>query len=397
MGHFRFLIAAAMLLVPSLAAAEKLVDPYADVRWRLELVEQDGLPRDAAASTVRVLAGVKAGPWKGFSAQIEGEAISRFGAENFNDTINGRTEFPVVADPSDHQLNQALIGWRDAALGSASVGRQAVNLDNQRWLGSVAWRQNDQTIDIARAEVTALKGVTLGYGYGWRVNRIFGPRSPQGIWRDSDIHLLRATADLKPVGSLVAYAYLLDLPDAPAMSSNSFGARLLGSQKLGQAALLYTVEYARQSNAGANPRQFTVDYLLLEPGVKIGPVTGKVGYERLSGNGQAALQTPLATLHAFNGWADKFLVTPADGLRDVYVDVAVAPKAKGFPNGLVLRAIYHDFRSTLGNRPYGHEFDAQIAVPVGKRVSLLAKAALYEARGFGVDTMRLWLQVEARF
>ena len=397
MCRFRFLIAAAMLLVPSLAAAEKLVDPYADVRWRLELVAQDGLPRDAAASTVRVLAGVKAGPWKGFSAQIEGEAISRIGAENFNDTINGRTEFPVVADPSDHQLNQAIVGWRDAALGSVSVGRQATNLDNQRWVGSVAWRQNDQTIDIARAEVTALKGVTLGYGYGWRVNRIFGPRSPQGIWRDTDIHLLRASADVKPVGNLVAYGYLLDIPDAPALSSTTFGARLVGSQKLGDVAILYTAEYARQSDRGANPRNFSVDYLLLEPGLRIGPVTGKIGLERLSGDGKSALQTPLATLHAFNGWADKFLTTPGDGLRDLYVDVTVAPKAKGLPLGLALRAIYHDFRSTLGNRPYGREFDAQISAPVTKQLTLLAKAALYEARGFGTDTMRLWLQAEARF
>ena len=30
------------------------------------------------------------------------------------------------------------------------------------------------------------------------------------------------------------------------------------------------------------------------------------------------LQTPLATLHAFNGWADMFLTTPANGLQDLY-------------------------------------------------------------------------------
>lgn len=393
----RFLLAACLVAAPSSAAAESPIEPYADLRWRLELVDQDDLPRDATAATLRVLVGVKTVPWHGFTAQIEGEAVTPIGAENFNDTINGRTRFPVVADPSVFQLNQALFGWRDKALGSASVGRQAVNLDNQRWVGSVAWRQNDQTIDIARAEVTALKGVTLGYGYGWRVNRIFGPRSPQGIWRDTDIHLLRTTVDLKPVGNLVAYAYLLDLPDAPTLSTNSVGVRLVGSQKLRDASLLYTVEYARQTNAAANPRHFTVDYLLVEPGVKIGPVTGKIGYERLSGNGQAALQTPLATLHAFNGWADKFLVTPADGLRDLYVDFAVAPKTKGLPKGLILRAVFHDFRSTLGNRPYGREFDAQVAVPVTKRISMLAKAALYKARGFGVDTKRLWLQAEAHF
>lgn len=397
MVKLRILFAASMFAMPLPVAAEDLFDPYVDMRWRLELVEQDALPRDASASTLRVVAGLKAGPWHGFTAQVEGEAITRIGRENFNDTINGRTQFPVVADPADHLLNQALIGWRDKSLGSVSVGRQAVNLDNQRWVGSVGWRQNDQTVDIAQAEITAIKGVTLGYGYGWRVNRIFGPRSPQGIWRDTDIHLMRAGVDLKPLGKLVAYGYLLDIPDSPAVSSTTVGVRLAGRQTLDGAVILYTAEYARQSDRGGNPRNFAVDYLLLEPGLTLGAVTGKIGYERLSGDGQSALQTPLATLHAFNGWADKFLTTPADGLRDLYVDVAVTPSAKGLPKGLSLRAIYHDFRSTRGNLPYGREFDVQAGVPVTRQIALLAKAALYEARGFGTDTMRLWLQVEAKF
>ncbi len=44
-----------------------------------------------------------------------------------------------------------------------------------------------------------------------------------------------------------------------------------------------------------------------------------VGYELLgSDDGVAAFQTPLATLHKFNGFADQFLVTPAGGLQDIY-------------------------------------------------------------------------------
>ena len=396
--RFPLALAAMSLIAPAVPAqAESLLDPYAALRWRLELVDQQGLPREATASTLRLKAGVKAGPWPGFTAQVEGEAVARVGPERYNDTLNGLTGFPVVADPADHLLNQAHIGWSDKAVGSVSVGRQAVNLDNQRWVGSVGWRQNDQTLDIARAEVTALKGVTLGYGHAWRVNRVFGPRSPQGIWRDTDIHLLRATAEVKPLGTLVGYGWLLDIPGAPASSSATFGGRLTGRRPVGRATLLYTAEVARQSDRGSNPRDFALTYLLLEPGIAAGPVTAKFGYERLDGNGQAAVQTPLATLHAFNGWADKFLTTPPDGLRDLYLDLAVAPKAPGVPKGLALRAVLHDFRSTNRNRPYGREFDVQIGAPVGKKFSLLAKAALYEARGFATDTAKFWLQAEAAF
>jgi hypothetical protein len=388
---------AAALLLPAAVSAQPVLDPYASLRWRLELVDQQGFPRDATASTLRVRAGLKAGPWHGFTAQVEGEAITRLGPEHYNDTLNGLTQFPVVADPSDHMLNQAFVGWSDKSVGSVVVGRKALNLDNQRWVGSVDWRQNDQTLDMARAEVTALKGVSLSYAHAWQVNRIFGPRSPQGIWRDTDIHLLRGAADVKPLGQIVAYGYLLDVPDAPIYGTSSFGARLTGRQTLGKVALLYAAEYARQTDRGNNPRDFGLDYVLLEPGIAAGPLTAKLGFERLEGNGAAALQTPLATLHAFNGWADKFLTTPPDGLRDLYLDVTVTPKGKGVPKGLALKAVMHDFRSTVGNRAYGREFNAQLLAPVRPNLTLLARAALYQSRGFASDTMKLWLQAEASF
>jgi hypothetical protein len=65
----------------------------------------------------------------------------------------------------------------------ATVGRQAINLDNQRWVGSVDWRQNDQTLDAVRAAVSPSRNTRLEYVHSWRVNRIVGPDSPQGIWR----------------------------------------------------------------------------------------------------------------------------------------------------------------------------------------------------------------------
>ena len=224
-----------------------------------------------------------------------------------------------------------------------------------------------------------------------------GPQSPEGIWRDTNINLLHAAANLKPIGRLVAYGYLLDIPDSPAASSKSFGVRLTGGQPVGKATVLYAFEFARQSEYGPNPKRFSLDYALVESGIKAGAITAKLGYERLEGNGSTGLQTPLATSHLFNGWADKFLVTPADGLQDLYADIAVAPTARGAPKGLVMRAIYHDFRSTFGHVAYGQEYDFQIGLPVTSRVSLLAKAALYKAKFYGTDTAKFWLQAEARF
>ena len=121
-----------------------------------------------------------------------------------------------------------------------------------------------------------------------------------------------------------------------------------------------------------------------------------LGYEVLgageSGPGNRAFQTPLATKHAFQGWADQFLTTPADGLRDAYAGVVV-PLAGG-----KAQAWYHDFRSDRGSYRYGREFNLswERAVPQLKGLSVLLKAARYrssdELRTRDAD--KLWVQLQ---
>lgn len=398
----RLLLPALPLCLAATAAAAQTVPapltPYADLRYRVEVVDQAGLPEDAVASTLRVRAGVRTAQWQGFSAVAEGEAIAVIGSATYNDTVNGKTAYPVVADPADVLLNQAYLRWRPHQAVEAVAGRQAVNFDNQRWIGSVGWRQNDQTLDAARASLRPVKAASIDYLYAWRVNRVFGPDSPQGIWRDTAIHAVRAGYTIKNVGTLTGYGYWLDTPSSPASSSQTTGVRIAGELPAARGfAFLYAAEYARQQDHGSNPRSFALDYLLLEPGVKAGPVTLKAGLERLEGDGTVALQTPLATLHAFNGWADKFLTTPANGLRDVYLDAAWKVPGKGPLAGLTLRAVWHDYRSTVGDVAYGQEWNGLVSYPLGKRFTVSAKLAHYEAKAFATDTTKGWLSLEARF
>ena len=374
------------------------VTPYADIRYRLELVDQDGLPRNATASTLRIRAGLKTQDWHGLSAVVEGEAILTVGAERFNDTVNGKIGFPVVADPEDVLLNQAFVRWKPDSRVELTGGRQAVNLDNQRWIGSVAWRQNDQTFDSVKASAKPVANLSLDYLYIGRVNRVFGPDSPQGTWRNTEIHGARAGYPIKPLGTVSGYAYWLDIPSAPLQSSRTFGVRLVGEQPFAnKTKLTYALEYARQSDNGVNPLDFRHEYWLIEPGIAFGPTTLKLGYEHLDGDGRSALQTPLATLHAFNGWADKFLTTPPNGLRDIYVDLGHRLAKKGPLNGTAFRLLYHDFRSTRLGIDYGSEWDALVTVPIRKNITFLAKLARYKADRFATDTTKAWFSMEARF
>lgn len=395
--------ALAALSAPATALAQSAgepitVKPYAEIRYRLELVDQEGVPENATASTARIRAGLKTTEWHGLSALIEGEAITRLGPRHYNDTVNGRTTYPVVADPSDILLNQAWVRFKPAQQVEAIVGRQAVNFDNQRWVGSVGWRQNDQTLDAARVTVKPIPGVTVDYSYAWRVNRIFGPDSPQGIWRDNNIHLLRAGVEVKPIGTLTVYGYFLELPDAVTLSSKTVGIRLSGDQKLSsKAKLLYHLEYAYQRDLSPNPRSFSHDYLLIEPGLSVGEVTMKLGLERLEGDGVTALQTPLATFHAFNGWADKFLSTPANGLRDIYADISVKLPVTVGVKGAAIRLQYHDYRSTRGDITYGREWGALVGAPINKWLVATLKFARYNADRFATDTTKFWFALDAKF
>lgn len=373
------------------------LDPYGDLRYRLELVDQDGLPEDATASTMRIRAGFKLGEWHGFSLQVEGEGIVRLGPEDFNNTINGRSAFPVVADQSSLQLNQAFIHWKPHAAVELTAGRRAVNLDNQRWVGSVDWRQNDETLDLAQVTLRPAEGLSIDYFNAWRVNRIFGPNSPQGVFRDTDINAVRIAHATNPVGTISAYGFWLDIPSSPTNNSRTLGVRLIGEQPLGQGVkLLYAAEYARQTEHAVNPANFDLEYLLIEPGVAFAGWTARAGLERLEGNGAVALQTPLATLHAFNGWADKFLVTPPDGLRDLYGEIGYRFSA-GALNGLTLRAIVHDFGATRGDAAYGQEINLLAVYPIRPNLVLLGKFAHYEADSFGASTTKGWVSLQFSF
>lgn len=390
-------VAAQPETVPPHAADAVTLDPYGDLRYRLEMVDQDRLPEDAAASTLRIRAGFKLGEWNGFSLQVEAEGIVRLGPEDFNDTVNGKVDFPVVADPSSVQLNQAFLRWRPHAAVELAAGRRAINLDNQRWIGSVDWRQNDQTLDLAQMTLRPVQGVSIDYFNAWRVDRIFGEGSPQGVFRDTDINAVRIAHAASPVGTVSAYGFWIEIPSHPASSSRTLGVRLIGDQPVADGVkLLYAAEYARQSDHGANPANFDLDYLLIEPGVGVGGWTVKAGLERLEGNGARALQTPLATLHAFNGWADKFLTTPPDGLHDLYGEVGYKFRA-GALKGLALRAIVHDFVATRGDAAYGRELNLLATYPIRPNFVLLGKFAHYEANSFAADTTKGWLSLQFSF
>jgi hypothetical protein len=391
------LIALAMatfvLAQPARAADQVKSEFDLDFRYRYEFVDQDGFAKDAHASTLRTRLAYRSSDFSKFSFQIEFDDIRPIGNDLFNSTRNGVTDRPVVADPKGTQVNQAMILYKGIDDTVLRAGRQRINLDNRRFIGDVGWRQNDQTYDAFSITNTSLAKTTFNYAYIDKVNRIFGPDSgtPAAEFQ-SDSHILNAKYAWLPNLSVTAYAYFLDLEDAPVSSNKTVGVRINGNHAFSdRISSSYVVEYAYQNDHGDNPNNYGADYVLLEGAVTMGGITGKLGYEILEGDTSQAFQTPLATLHAFQGWADKFLSTPDDGIEDLYFSIG-----KKF-HGANISLVYHRFSPEAGGPDYGSEWDLVIKKNFAERYSVVFKYANYDARSHATDTQKAWVMLTANF
>jgi len=375
--------------------------PIFDARYRYEHVDQDNALKHANAQTLRTRVGYQSGKWYGFSGLVEADNVSRIGDAAYNETRNGQSEYSVVADPDGSEVNQALLRY-DHSLGAAVVGRQRIMLDNQRFVGGVAWRQNEQTYDAGLLQLKPLTGLTLTYAYLDNINTIFGPDGQNGFKTnpaniDGNSHLLNAQYVVSPALTATAYHYLLDLENVsvtPAaafesLSSKTTGLRLNGALK----GVSYVLEYAQQKDYADNPLELDSDYYLAELGYTVKGAALKAGYEVLGGDngtGNRSFQTALATKHIFQGWADVFLTTPADGVKDAYFG-GTLPLFGGS-----LQAWYHDFRAEQGSSQYGEEVDVAYSHPIPgvKGLVGMVKYADYNADDFSVDTQKLWAQLQ---
>lgn len=357
-----------------------------NLRYRYEYVDQDGVDDEAGASTLRARLSWNSASVGKWQAGAEADYVALLGAERYNSTVNGETQYPVVADPEGFDLNQAFLKYTDDNL-TATFGRQRNLQTDQRFVGGVGWRQNEQTYDAARAEFKLNDALSIDYSYVWNVNRIFGPDGgvQPSDWR-SDSHFLLSEFALADDHKLEGFAYLLDFENDNGIpnSTATYGVSYRG--KLGPLKLTGT--YATQSDYADSLLDYDADYFGISAATTFDPVTISVGYELLgSDDGVAAFRTPLATLHKWQGWADKFLGTPADGIEDIYVGIA------GAIGPVKLAATYHDYRADEGSADYGDELNVVANFVIADGISGQLKLADYNAEEFATDTTKIWFSL----
>ncbi len=357
---------------------------YADVKIRYESNDTEGGADTATAVTADAAIGFETKDYEGFKVLVEQEVVAAIVDEYSTPGGGGDTDYDVVADPDGNEWNRAQVSYSKDGVG-AVIGRQRIILDNARFVGNVGWRANEQTYDAATFTYSK-DDVTLHYSYIDQVNGILGTD------QDMTNHLLNIGYKVGS-GKVTGYAYLLEDDDSEA-TTDTFGVRYAGSSDFEGTKVIYSAEFATQT-AEAGSSEADATYFALEGGAVVKGVTLALGNETLgSDDGNYGFQTPLATKHKFNGWADQFLGTPASGLSDTYVKAVTKVK------GIKLVGFYHMFDAVEGSTDLGSELDLLAVKKLDDTFTVGAKAAFYSAGDDAsgkVDTDKFWLWAQAKF
>ncbi len=368
----------------------------ADLRVRYEYGEQEPL-LTSHAGTMRARLGLLTGEYAGFQgfAEYEGTLAADRGSYRAG-SISGPPNRTVIADPESHELNRAWLSWTGGDT-KIKAGRQRIILNNARYIGNVGWRQNEQTYDAVRVD-QKLGELELTYAYIWQTLRIFGSETPALAGQDDfdgSSHIVHAAYAGLPNAKIGAYAYFLELDNAAgsANSNNSFGAYIDGSIPVADGAkLTYYGEYGFQTEGAGSPLDYSANYFHVKGGAAIDTFTFGVGYEQLGSDNGVGYQFPLGTNHAFNGFADKFLATPAGGLADLYIYGGAS-----LPAGFGAKVAYHWFGSDGGSLEYGQEIDFVLTKKINDNLTALGKFAYYAADDFATDTTRFSVELNYKF
>ncbi|GFO77575.1 hypothetical protein BPLS_P6096 [Bathymodiolus platifrons methanotrophic gill symbiont] len=367
-----------------------------NLRYRFEMADVADNGRETAyANTLRLRFGYLTPEFYGLQAYGEFEGNVAMQRDYFSPKSDWKGDLgrEVIADPQSAELNQMYVTYKGIPDTELKAGRQRINIDDQRFIGAVAWRQMEQTFDSGLITNKSIKNLTMKVGYIGQV---------QNIWSELDtvqFPFLNVNYKFKGLANISAYGlWLADFDTGQAgRSAQTYGILVNGSPKITKSVKLhYHAEYSYQADYKNNPNSVSLSRYSLMGGASYMGITLKGAVEELGASGGQAFQTPFGTNHKFQGWADKFLVTPKDGVRDINATLAAKPF------GVKMAFVYHNFQSVTNSIDYGNEYDFLVTKKFGKHYQLLAKYAYYDAyavngnaaynSALSQNTHKFWLQ-----
>jgi len=252
-----------------------------------------------------------------------------------------------------------------SSLLNAKAGRFRINLNNQRFIGSVDWRQMPQTFDALYISMQTFKTFKGEFFYILGRKGVLNSLSTDTFKKNQPFNYSPVVNLVyKPLKELTFKLYYIDLK----RNSLTIG----GILNLNKLFFNFRGEYASQKNklVGKN-----TDYFHLKLNKNFSKFSLTLGWEYLG----KYLITPLATLHKFNGWNDVFLkytaIDNAYGLKDFYISSSI------FTSVGTLVFTLHNFRSVktlpTSTRKFGNEYDFLYKVAPIKKLNLVMKSGIY--------------------
>lgn len=360
-------------------------------RLRYEYADIDGY-RDASVASIRARYGIKTDSIGGFKFLAEGESTEILTSKGRYSAFpghinNGRA---VIADPDNFELNRLQLSYDIEALDTnITVGRQYITFADQRFLGAVGWRQNDQTFDAVVLENTSIENLTFTYAYVEQVNRIFGENTPTqalDYW-DGESHLIHLEYTGIEDHTLRAFAYLLQFDNSAPNSSDTYGLEVQGNN--GDINYLFTA--AIQTDADNNTADYEEFYYRGQVSLKQECCEIGAGLEVMTSDGKNSFRFPLGTNHKFNGFADAYLTTPGAGLLDYYAFIGT--QAFGMKHKLVV----HNFHTQSNSTELGWEIDYVATRKLSENANLLLKGAHLMGQGPQADVTRASAEISYTF
>ncbi len=309
--------------------------------------------------------------------------------------INDR---PMIPDVPGTEINRAQLGFRTLD-GEVIVGRQRIEHDDQRFVGSVNFWQNEQTFDAATVNWALLTSSRFNYSYIANANRIFGdgarrrlsgsdasysggedrPAATLGNHRHNT-HLLRAEFNEWDYSRWIGYGYLIDNRDMPAVSNRTLGVKYQFNYHSGgwryrldaEVALQQLTESAESARPGYGLLELTLGHNNTEVLLR---------QEILGSSRGRGFVTPLGSGYRFQGFADRFIVTPANGVHDT--SLGVNWRARPWR----IQGRYHHFTEASGSSRYGDEFNLDITFRPVREHSVMLRYANFRAADDFVDTL----------
>ena len=210
-------------------------------RYRVESADvDDATDNDAAlANTLKSRITFKSADIAGVSVLVEGDNVLHI-TDDFYDKDGANTDKnDVVLDQETTQINQAYVQYQ-ASDTTVKIGNQRINLDNQRHVGGVAFRQDEATFDAITLVNQSVENLTVVAGFANNLNNI----KNENI--ELDITILNLKYAVSP--ELSASTFFYGAEDTDGETLNTLGLRAVGSA----GGINYEAEVASQEESSAD-------------------------------------------------------------------------------------------------------------------------------------------------